>query len=252
MPYHVTTIRQDVVPHGKIMAYWLCGYGFMLKFHTGQIVCIDPYLSDCVERIAGFRRLSLAPLLADQVQTDIYLITHDHPDHLDIDSFDIISAKNPCCMIIAGKSCEAFLKTKKVSYTLVKAGDIIQCGKLVLSAIGADHGDLCTDAIGFFIECEGRSIYFTGDTSLNESMMAMAINRKPAILVPCINPKFGNLGETDSAQLAKKCDAKIALPSHFGLFSEHGGDVSFFCEQINLISPNTHVVVLTPGRGELL
>jgi hypothetical protein len=46
MQYHVKTIRKDVVPHGKILVYWLGGYGFMLKFAAGQVFCIAPYLSD--------------------------------------------------------------------------------------------------------------------------------------------------------------------------------------------------------------
>lgn len=252
MQYHVKTIRKDIVPHGKVLMYWLGGYGFMLKFPTQQIVCIDPYLSDCVERIVGFRRLSLAPLSAEEVQTDVYLITHDHADHLDVDSFDTIAAKNPCCTIIAGKSCETSLKSKKVRYTIVNAGDTIQCGEITLHAIGADHGDLCKDTIGFFIEHDGRSIYFTGDTAFNEKMLAAAIARKPEIIVPCINPQFGNLGEMGAAQLAKECEAKIAIPAHFGLFAEHGGDAGLFREQIKTTSPTTQVVLLTPGKGEAI
>ena len=252
MQYDVKTIRKDVVPHGKILVYWLGGYGFMLKFPTDQIVCIDPYLSDCVERIVGFRRLSLAPLSAEEVQTDIYLITHDHPDHLDVDSFDTIAAKNPCCTIIVGKSCEASLKPKHAPHTIIKAGDTIRCGELAFTATEADHGALCADAIGFLIDCAGRRIYFTGDTALNEKVLAAAIARKPEIIVPCINPQFGNLGESGAAQLVKKCEVKIAIPGHFGLFAEHGGDAGLFREQVKAISPTTQVVLLTPGTGEAI
>ena len=252
MLYNAKTIQKDNVPQGKILVYWLGGYGFMLKFHTGQIVCIDPYLSDCVERIVGFRRLSLAPLLAEEIQMDIYLITHDHADHFDVDSFDTITTNNPQCTIVAGKSCETPLKSKKVHYRIVTAGDTTQCGELTLLAVGADHGDLCKDNIGFFIECAGRSIYFTGDTALNEKMLIAAINRKPEIIVPCINPQFGNLGEMGAAQLARKCEAKIAIPGHFGLFAEHGGDAGLFQKHVKAISPTTQVVLLTPGRGEAI
>ncbi|MDO8302819.1 MAG: MBL fold metallo-hydrolase [Sedimentisphaerales bacterium] len=250
MKYNVKTIRQDIVKEkGRVIVYWLGGYGFMLKFSTGQIFCIDPYLSDCVERIAGFPRLSLAPLTAEEVTTDAYLITHNHPDHLDVDSFDTIVAKNPGCAIVAGKSCEPFLKTRSTPYNLATVGEAIPCGNIKITAVSADHGDFCPEAIGFIIQFENRTMYFTGDTSLNENLLAPAISYKPDILIPCINPKFGNLGETGAAQLAKKCSAKIAIPSHFGLFAEHGGDVGLFREQVKTISPTTQVVLLTPGRG---
>jgi len=250
MQYNVKTIRKDVVPRGKILIYWLGGYGFMLKFPTGQVVLIDPYLSDCVERLAGFRRLSLAPLLAEEVTTDTYLITHDHPDHLDVDSFDAIVSRNPVCDIVAGKSCEAFLKTKSVPYKLIKMNGTVKCGDITVKAVPANHGEYCPEAIGLFIEFKDRSIYFTGDTSFDEPLLASTINRKPEILIPCINPQFGNLGEAGAAELAKKCEAKIVVPAHFGLFAEHGGDPGLFREQLQAQSPQTKLVFLTPGRGE--
>ena len=55
-------IRLDSPAKGKFIVYWLGGSGFVFKFPSGQIVCIDPYLSDCAERLAGFKRLSSAPL----------------------------------------------------------------------------------------------------------------------------------------------------------------------------------------------
>jgi L-ascorbate 6-phosphate lactonase len=150
----------------------------MLKFSTGQILCIDPYLNDCAERMAGYPRLSLAPLTAEEVSTDVYLITHDHPDHLDVDGFDTIVAKNPGCTVIAGKSCEPFLKTRSVPYKLAAIGEHIQCGNIKITAVSADHGDLCPGAIGFIIQFKNRMIYFTDDTSLNENLLAPAISIK--------------------------------------------------------------------------
>jgi len=252
MQYPIQNIRKEVVPDNQILVYWLCGYGFMLKFPSNQILCIDPYLSDCVERIAGFSRLSLAPLAAQDVRADLYLITHDHPDHLDVDSFDTIIENNPDCALVVGKSCEEFLKTRTVSYKLALPGEVIQHEGITITATAADHGDLCPEAIGFIIQFENRSMYFTGDTGLNEALLSPAIDSKPEILFPCINPKFGNLGEKGSAELARKCEAKIAVPGHFGLFAEHGGDAGLFNEQLQMRSPQTKCVLLTPGRGKLI
>ncbi|OHB55531.1 MAG: hypothetical protein A2Y12_03730 [Planctomycetes bacterium GWF2_42_9] len=249
MSYNVRNIRNDNVPKGKILVYWLGGYGFMLKFSNEKIICIDPYLSDCVERIAGFPRLSLAPLAAEEVNTDIYLITHEHPDHLDVDSFDAIAAKNPSCKIVAGKSCESFLKTKNVSPKIIAVGEDTQLDGIKIIAVPADHGSLCRDGIGFIIQFENRTIYFTGDTCLNEQLLMPAIKIKPEIIVPCINPKFGNLGEDGAAELVKKCGAKIAIPSHFGLFAEHGGDPEIFKSFVNKLSPQTIVQIFAPGQG---
>ena len=38
---------------GSLALYWLCQAGFAFKTSAGQIVYIDPYLSDVVERRAS-------------------------------------------------------------------------------------------------------------------------------------------------------------------------------------------------------
>jgi L-ascorbate 6-phosphate lactonase len=137
-------------------------------------------------------------------------------------------------------------------YRLVEIGETVKCKDITVRAVAADHGELCPHAIGFIIEFKDRSIYFTGDTCLNEQLLTSAINRKPEILIPCINPQFGNLVEAGAAELAGKCEAKIVIPAHFGLFAEHGGDAGLFREHVKTISPATQVVLLTPDRGEAI
>lgn len=252
MRYELKNVRKNDVPKGRMMIYWLGGYGFVIKLECGQVICIDPYLSDCVEQIAGFRRLSLAPIKASELSTDVYLITHNHPDHLDTDSFDSIVRANPNIQVIAGKSCIESIKQRTKNFKTMIAGESIRLSKVNITAIAADHGDLCPDSIGFLLESGKRKIYFTGDTALSYSFLAKAIESKPEIIVPCINPAYGNLGEKGAAELTAKCQSLIAVPAHFGLFAEHGGDVGLFREELKKISPQTQTVLLTPGQGEII
>jgi L-ascorbate 6-phosphate lactonase len=254
MRFDIHNIRQNVhLKDHEILIYWLGGYGFVLKFPTGQILCMDPYLSDCVERIAGFRRLSLAPISADQLQSDILTITHDHPDHLDVDSIQDILRQNPNCAVVAGSSCENYLKELKTTpITILKAGQSVSFGEIAIEAIDADHGKLCKDAIGFLIRFRKRSLYFTADTCLNKNVLASAIQSRPEIIIPNINPTFGNLSEIGAASLVALCGSSIAIPGHFWLFAEHGGDPAAFQEQVHRLSPTTKVVLMTPGWGEIL
>ena len=50
-----TTIATREVPKGSLALYWLCQAGFAFKSSAGQIVYIDPYLSDVVERVVGLQ-----------------------------------------------------------------------------------------------------------------------------------------------------------------------------------------------------
>lgn len=250
MSFDLLNIRQEVPSQGKVIVYWLGGSGFVFRFHSGEIICVDPYLSDSVERLFGFRRLSLAPLKASELVLDVLLITHDDADHLDIDTFDILVNANRGCRILAPRSCADFLEAKKVAYELVSPGTLSQLGDVTIKIVVADHVALCPDAIGFIISFYGRKLYFTGDTAFNENFMAEAIETQPEIVIPCINGAYGNMNEKEAAVLAGKCKARMAIPSHFWLFAEHGeGCPGKFRDYLKAGAVETEVLLLTPGRG---
>ena len=83
------------VPGGSLALWWLGQAGFAFKTAAGRIVYLDPYLSDAVERLHGFKRLSLPPLAAEEVRADLVVLTHEHADHLDPDALPIIARNNP-------------------------------------------------------------------------------------------------------------------------------------------------------------
>lgn len=249
MSFDLINIRHDAPRPGKTMVYWLGGSGFVFKFPGGEIICVDPYLSDLVERLFGFRRLSPATLRAGELVFDLLFLTHDHADHLDIDSFDTLVKINPGCRILAPKSCSGFLETKETAYELVSPGTLSPLGNVAIKTVAADHGDLCPDAVGFIISFGGRNLYFTGDTAFNENLMAETIEVHPDTVVPCINGAYGNMNEEEAAILVGKCQAKIAIPSHFWLFAEHGGSPAKFRDRVKSGTAKTEVLLLTPGRG---
>ena len=242
--------REDIkTGDDGVIIYWLAGSGFVFKFASGEIVCVDPYLSDCVERIAGFRRLSLAPLTAAEMCYDLLLLSHDHPDHLDVDSIEQLVAANPKGRVAAGGSCRKTLEQASVAYQPIKAGEKITVGSVEIDVVEADHGELCPEAVGFILKFNGRSIYWAGDTGLNQKMLAEPIAAKPEIVIPCINGAFGNLNEAEAAKLVGLCNGKKAVPAHFWLFAEHGGDPAKFKDQLAKEAPQAELVLLTPGRG---
>ena len=57
------------------------------------------YLSDAVERLHGFKRLSLAPIAAEEVRADLVVLTHEHADHLDPDAVPVIARSNPAAAL---------------------------------------------------------------------------------------------------------------------------------------------------------
>jgi len=251
MDFDVKQVGQVNVASNKIIVYWLGGSGFIFKFDSGITVCIDPYLSNSVEKLCGFKRLSLPPLHPCELRFDVLLITHDHPDHLDADIIDDIFETNPDSYVIAPQSCLEKINHEQRFITAEPDKPFEICN-LTVRTVPADHGDLSPDAVGYMMCMNDRMVYFTGDTALSEDVLQEAINVQPEIVIPCINGAFGNLSEEQAAVLLQKCNAKVSIPSHFWLFAEHGGSPQKFLDDAKRYSPQTKVFLLTPGQGQLI
>lgn len=249
MPLTLSDIRSHVPAEGNMDFWWLGGSGFLLAFDSGTRICIDPYLSDCVERVVGFRRLISPPIAAGELRFTLLLLTHSHLDHLDVDSFDTFIRSNPDCRVIAPEDCRSFLEERGAAHEITAPGKIHRFGSIEIEAVPADHADLSPEAVGYLLGASGRSAWFTGDTALNWPFLDGTIRRKPDILVPCINSAYDNLGENGAALLAARCGARDVIPAHYGLFAEHGGDVEMFRERMSELAPRAAVHVLSPGGG---
>ena len=243
-------ISKHLPDKGKVLVYWMGGGSFLLKFDNGTTICIDPYLSDSVERLFGFKRLVQAPITADELKFDLLLITHEHGDHLDIDIFKTLVKNNSEAKTISPKSCESFISEYTTNYIITEPGEKHEFNGITIETVMADHGDLSLDAVGFMIYFGNRKLYFTGDTALNYGIMAYAIKQQPDIIIPCINGAYGNMNEQESAELVLRCNSKHAIGSHYGMFKEHGGDVELFKNNLAKINSAVKCLVLDPGQGD--
>ena len=61
-------IRRTQVSQGELMICWLGQAGYLLKDGHGCTLAVDPYLTNCGERIRGFKRLSPMLLPAEDFE----------------------------------------------------------------------------------------------------------------------------------------------------------------------------------------
>ena len=108
-------IQAAVAPDASVCLWWLGQAGFAFKTPAGQIVYADPYLSDAVQRLHGFKRLSLAPIAAEEVSVDLVVLTHEHTDHLDPDALPVIARRNPRCRFAGPVGCTEGLQQAGVA-----------------------------------------------------------------------------------------------------------------------------------------
>jgi L-ascorbate 6-phosphate lactonase len=249
----VQDIGSAVVPPASVRMWWLGQAGFAFKTPVGKVVYVDPYLSDAVERLFGFKRLSLSAIAAEDVRCDLVILTHEHADHLDPDALPVIAGNNPLCRFAAPSGCAEGLTAAGVTperRVVLTANSACDLESVVVHAVPADHGDLSPSALSLLLDFDGIRIIATGDTSWRPGSMQPLIDLKPDVILPCINGVFGNMNHIDAARLVQQGKPRYAIPCHFWTFAEQGGgDPAGFLYTCNSFCPEVKALLLRPGEA---
>lgn len=243
-------IRETKVAADSIAIFWLGQAGFIIKDHKGRRIAIDPYLTDCVEKEFGFKRLAPKLISADDLDLDVYLVTHDHLDHYDTEAAPIIM-KNKKTYMYGSVSSIKLAKDSGIESSRLhpmEAGEEIKHDNISIRATYADHGSLAPDAIGFLLKIGTIAIYYAGDTGYNPKIARDVSKLNPDIIILPINGRYGNLNGEAAAKLAVDADAEIAIPCHFWMFAEHNGDPEDFLNHMQKLSSKCEAKVMCMGE----
>jgi L-ascorbate 6-phosphate lactonase len=227
--------------------------GFAFKTAAGKVVYLDPYLSDAVERLHGFKRLSLAPISAEDVRADWVVLSHEHDDHLDADAVPVIGANNPSCRFAGPSGCMPGLEKAGIAprrRLLLKPRRAHDLGAVVVHTAPADHGDFSPSALALVLDFDGVRVMYPGDTSWRTGSFQPLVDLGVDVLLPCINGTFGNMNHLDAARLVAQAQPRMAIPCHFWTFAEQGGgDPGGFIHACRQFAPKVDARLLRPGEG---
>lgn len=245
-------INDISVTNSSVAVWWLGQAGFVCKTAQGTILYIDPYLSNVVERAFGFKRLSLAPISAEEVRADWLLSSHEHLDHLDTDALPIIARANSHCRFAGSESCEPEYDRCAIPVDrriIMQPGAAYSLADIRVHTARADHGELSPSALSLLFDFGGVRLLFTGDTAFRPEWLQPLSDMKPDIFAPCINGAFGNLNSEEAAALTATIKPRVVIPCHFWMFKEHNGDPQRFADACEKQCPDIPVRFLTPGEG---
>lgn len=198
---------------------WMGQSGYLLC-DGKTTICIDPYLSDVVNRMAGRARMVEATFQPGDLRADAVICTHNHWDHLDIDA--IPAMKKDKMTFYAPGDCEETLRGLGVAhYKAFDEGSVFKLGGFQIEAVFADH---TVPAIGVVVTYGGLRLYFTGDTYYNPKLRQV----KCDILFVCINGKLGNMNVSEAVGLTKELNPETAVPNHYGMFESNTEDPEKF------------------------
>lgn len=242
-------------PLGQTHLFSVGQAGFILKSSSGQLLAIDLYLSDCVERAEGhmgFKRMLPKLLPPEALTFDVIIATHAHRDHYDYDSMPAL-LQNEKTVLVASEGCRGYcteqgLPQERIYYGA--PGDHLQLGAFRIDLLPCDHGTAAPDAFGVLITVDGKRILETGDTCLrlDRTTIYRSYGEIDVLMAP-INGRFGNMDAKDCAMLADALQPKLTIPCHYGMFASHFGQPGEFLTIMQEQYPETSFLILTQGEG---
>ena len=205
---------------------WIGQSGYILTDGKTE-VCIDPYLSDVVNRIAGRGRMVNPPFSPDELKCDVVICTHNHLDHVDIDAIPLMKKEN--MLFLAPSDAEKQLAECGVTnYIEFNEGDTYSIGEFTLRAVFSEHS---VPAIGVIVSHGDVTLYFSGDTLYNEKLKKLREEDIDVMFI-CINGKLGNMNVEEAVKLTKIIAPKIGVPTHYGMFESNTEDPQKYTSQL--------------------
>jgi L-ascorbate 6-phosphate lactonase len=231
--------------------WWLGQSGYALKNSFGEIIYIDPYLTEIISPLSYIMHTRLVPpVVAADAEIDVMavLLTHDHLDHLDPNSV-VMLADRPELQFYG--SAEVFNKLVDVldipqaRVSQIAAGEQFSVGHYQVHVVKAVHGG---GAVGFVILVDGLTLYFSGDTVLFYGMHDIGARFDIDVAFLCINGQAGNMDILGALHTVKLTRPRIVVPNHYGMYADNTDTPEKFAWLLKQRFPDRECVILSPGQ----
>ena len=203
---------------------WLTHSGLLFE-NDGLTILVDPYLTDSLGESDPMkkRKIPAAEKYLD-ISPDVILITHSHPDHLDVATLDRFFKKSDKEITVLANG-SAYDKLVSLGYNhnfvLLSPHTVWSEGGVTFYSVKAEHSE--RDAVGFILDDAEKTYYVSGDTLYNfdviDDCLDLVEDGVDYAFLP-INGKHNNMNAKDAADFAYELGAKTAVPVHYGLFDD--------------------------------
>ena len=205
---------------------WIGQNGYLLCDGENEL-CIDPYLSNVVDRVAKRGRMVKAPFSPEDLKSDVTICTHNHLDHVDIDAIPLMKKEN-MVFLAPTHAKETLVDCGVTNYVSFDEGAVYQIGDFKLTAVFADHS---VPAIGVIVEHNGLTLYFSGDTEYHERLCELSA-KKIDLMFICINGRLGNMNVDEAVKLTERIAPRVGIPTHYGMFASNTEDPKKYLSKV--------------------
>ena len=181
------------------------GHACLLVETVGQRILIDPG--------------AYSPGIVDLTGLSVILVTHQHPDHVDLQRLPEILEANPQARLYAEPQAAAILEGAGIGSELTAAYETLTVGRVEITPVGEKHA-LINEALprignlGLVLRSEGEpSLFHPGD----------AYDGEPGqvdILALPLNAPWS--ASRDTVAFARRISPRVCVPIHDALLSAIG------------------------------
>jgi hypothetical protein len=199
---------------GETVMFSLGQAGYLFRTKVGCLIAVDPYLSDCCDRLFGFKRLM--PMLLDPAETvfDLIVVSHSHNDHYDRDAMPTL-LRHGRTRLICATDCREQVEENGIDPTKVtymKLGDELETLGVTIRPVPCDHGALFI--FGFGNLADGA------DYKFNIFYGAADNERNALLLLGAVGPELYDLGQSNSGGVRQP-----GMPTYIFAFNGVGGSI---------------------------
>jgi L-ascorbate metabolism protein UlaG (beta-lactamase superfamily) len=214
---------------------------FTLETDAGKRIMFDPFLDDNPK----------SDIRVEDVEAlDYVLCSHGHFDHF---ADAIAVAKRTGAMLVGTFELVSFAQSKGVENghgMNVGGGHAFDFGYVKLTpalhsgtVAGDDEGRYTSLAHGFWIDMDGKRLYYAGDTALTMEMQLLK-GQVDVALLP-IGDNF-TMGPGDAARAVDFIGPRVVIPMHYDTWDLIAQDPAEFAAEV---AGRAEVVTLKPGQS---
>jgi L-ascorbate 6-phosphate lactonase len=241
------TYASGFVPDGSVRLWRLPQAGFVIR-SPERTVAVDPWLSDALERATAddaepVRRAAALPCSVDDLPPiDLVCCTHAHPDHLDLDTLQILERRSPQTMFVVPAPLAEMIASAGIDGGRIVAAEVEERltvagvevlalpARHALSTDAADGYDFDCDgdgrhrAVGYVLRLGGVTVFHSGDTIRFAGDADRLRRERITVALLPVNGRdearearglVGNLHPAEAVALAAEAAIPHLVPCHY-------------------------------------